>query len=92
MHKHPNLVTTLSNRNHTTVSAVQSVTGDSSTHLVRYYVIVMVYLSPDLLSCGLIGPTKSTSHFSKACNVTYGFNGISACLDGLPTLLQMLQE
>jgi hypothetical protein len=52
------------------VFALQSFTIVASTHLVKYYVVVMIYLSPDLLGGGLIGPTKYTSHLSKTFKVT----------------------
>jgi len=76
MRRHPNLVTTFSNRNHTTVSSLKSVIGATSTHLVKYSVVVIIYLAHDLLTGGLIGPTNSIAHLSKDCSVTYGFNDI----------------
>jgi hypothetical protein len=80
MHRHINLVTTFSNRNHAEISIVQSLTGVAYAHLVRYSVAVMTYLSLDLLASGLIGPTKSMAHLSNDCNITYGFNDISSLL------------
>jgi hypothetical protein len=64
-----------SNKKCATVSMLQSVTGATSSHRVRYFVFVMMYLAPDLLAGGLIGPMKSMTHLSKSCNVTCGFNG-----------------
>jgi hypothetical protein len=86
IHGNPNLVIAFSNRNHVVVSTVQSITSVASTHLVKYSVAVMMYLSPNLLNYGLIGPTNSMDHLSNYCNVTCGFNGISSHLDGFPTL------
>jgi hypothetical protein len=68
------------------VSTLQSITGVASSHRVRYFVVVMMYLAPDLLVGGLIGPMKSMAHLSKTCNVTCGFNGISSLLEGFLTL------
>jgi hypothetical protein len=48
--------------------------------------MVIMYLAHVLLVGGLIGPTKSTAHFSNACKVTCRFKGISSLHDGLPTL------
>jgi hypothetical protein len=92
MHGHPNLVTIFSKRNHASVSEMQSITSVSSSHLVKYLVTVMMYLSLDILSCGLMGPAKSIAHLSNACNVTCGFNGISSRRDGLPTLFHTSQD
>jgi hypothetical protein len=86
MHGNPNCVTTFLNRNLAAVSTVQSMIGVSSTHLVKNYVAVIMYLAPDLLIDGLIGPTNSISHLSNACNVTCRCEGISSLLDGFPTL------
>jgi hypothetical protein len=63
-----------------------SVTGVASAHLVKYFVAMIMYLAPDLLVDGLIGPTKSIAHLSNACNVTCGCKGISSLLDEFPTL------
>jgi hypothetical protein len=46
----------------------------------------MIYLAPDLLDNGLVGPTKSTGHFLNTFKVTCDINGISSFLDGFPTL------
>jgi hypothetical protein len=83
---HPSLVITCSNKKCATVSALQSFTGKASTHLVRYSVMVMMYLGLVLLDGGLNGPTKSIAHLSNACNVTCSHNDISSLLLGLPTL------
>jgi len=83
---HPNLVITFSNKKCATVSVLQSFTGVASTHLVRYSIMVMMYLAPVLLDGGLMGPTKSIAHLSNACNVTCGHSGISSLLLGFPTL------
>jgi hypothetical protein len=65
---------------------LQSVTSVTSTHRVRYFVVVSLYLALDLHAGGLIGPMKSMAHLSKSYNVTCGFNGISSLLEGFPTL------
>jgi hypothetical protein len=83
---HPNLVITYSNKKCEVVSMLQSFTGVDFAHLVRYLVVMIMYLTPVLLAGGLIGPTKSFSHFSNSCNVTFGHSGISSLLLGLPTL------
>ena len=77
---------TCSNKKCVVVSVLQSFSGATSSHLVKYSVVVMIYLDPDLFSSGLIGPTKSISHLSNACNVTCGRSGILSLLLGLPTL------
>jgi hypothetical protein len=82
----PNLVITCSNRKCVVVSSLQSFTGETSTHLVKYSVVVIMYLAPVIFAGGLIGPTESISILSNACNVTCGHNGISSLLLGLPTL------
>jgi hypothetical protein len=69
-----------------TVVALQSLTSLASTDLVKYYVAVIMYLTPVRFLGGFIGPTKSMAHFSNACRVSYGANGISSLLDGFPTL------
>ena len=63
---HPNLVITCSNRKCANVSALQYFTGAASTHLVRYSVVVIMYLDPVIFVSGLIGPTKSIAHLSNA--------------------------
>jgi hypothetical protein len=63
-----------------------SFTSVSSTHLVKYFITVIIYLAFDILVGGLIGPTKSISHLSNTCKVTCGLSGISSLPDGFPTL------
>jgi hypothetical protein len=75
-----------SNMNHAAVVALQVLNSLASAHLVKYYVIVIMYLSPVHFPGGLIGPTKSMGHFSNACKVSCGDNGISSLLDSFPTL------
>jgi hypothetical protein len=65
MSGHPNLVTTLSNINHPAVSAMQYETCAASSHVFKYYVAMIIYLSHDLLVGGMIGPTKSITNLSK---------------------------
>jgi hypothetical protein len=83
---HPNRVMTYSNKKCIVVSALQSFTGVASTHLVRYYVMVIMYLDPVLFAGGLIGPKNYISHLSNAFNFTCGHNGISSLMLSLPTL------
>jgi hypothetical protein len=56
-------VITCSNKKGVVVFVLQSLTGVASSHLVKYSVALMIYLSPDIFVGGLIGPTKSISHF-----------------------------
>jgi hypothetical protein len=79
-------VITCLNRKCDVVPSLQSFTGATYAHLVRYYVAVIMYLAPVLFVGGLIGPTKSIYHLSNTFNVTCGCNGISSLLLGLPTL------
>jgi hypothetical protein len=79
-----------SNMKHATIVALQSLTTLASTHVFKYSVIVMMYLAPMCFPGGFIGPTKSMAHFSNACRVNYGANGISSLLDGFPTLWHTL--
>ena len=76
----------LSNMNRLVVVALQSLTALASIHMVKYSVVVMMYLAPMRFLGGLIGPTKSMAHFSKACRVNCGAKGIPSLLDGFPTL------
>jgi hypothetical protein len=69
----------------TDVFALQSFTALASAHLVRYYVAVIIYLAPVRFLGGFIGPTKSMAHFSNACKVICGANGISYFQDGFTT-------
>jgi hypothetical protein len=78
------MVTTFSKRNHAIVFALQSFTGADFSHLFKYYVVVMMYLDLDLLVGGLMGPLKSTTHFSNTCKVTWDISGISSLLDFFP--------
>jgi hypothetical protein len=52
---HPNIVITYSNKKCVGVSALQSLTSVSSSHLFKYSVVVMIYISLDILVGGLIG-------------------------------------
>jgi len=63
-------VTTYSNKKHVAVYALQSFIGVASSHIVKYSVTVIIYLSHDLLEGGLIGPTNSTAHLSNTYKVT----------------------
>jgi hypothetical protein len=73
-------------RNCTIVFVLQSFIGIAFAHLVKYYVTMMMYLAPDILVGGLMGPMKTTTHLSNTCKVTLGISGISSLLDGFPTL------
>jgi hypothetical protein len=53
---HPNLVITYSNRKCVVVSTLQSLTSAAFSHLVKYFVTVMIYLDPNIIFGGLIGP------------------------------------
>jgi hypothetical protein len=75
-----------SNINHVAIVALQSLTALASDHLVRYSVIVIIYLSPVCFPGGFIGPTKSMAHFLNACRAICGDKGISSLRDGLPNL------
>ena len=59
---------------------------------VRYYIPVMMYLTPVRFPGGLIGPTNSIAHLSNARNVTCGRNDISSHREGFPTLWQISQH
>ncbi len=65
---HPNLVMMSSNMNFTKIPIVQSLTARASIHLVKYSMVVMMYLAPVHFPSGFTGPKKSMAHFSKACN------------------------
>jgi hypothetical protein len=54
----------------TAVVSLQSLNALASAHLVKYSVAVMMYLALVCFPGGLIGPTKSIVHFSKACKVS----------------------
>jgi hypothetical protein len=58
------------------IFALQFVTRAAYPHRVRYSVVLMMYLPPNLIFSGLIGLMKSIAHLSKSGNVTCGFNGI----------------
>jgi hypothetical protein len=58
-----------SKMNRVVVVALQSLTDLASTHLVKYFVVVMISQAPVCLPGGLIGPKKSISHFSNSCKV-----------------------
>jgi hypothetical protein len=75
-----------SNMKRTTVVSLQSLTSLALAHLVKYPVAVIMCLAPVHFPGGFIGPTKSMDHFSNACRVSCGANGISSLLDGFPTL------
>jgi len=60
---HPNLVITFSNKKCNSLFVLQCLIGATSTHLVKYFVAVMIYLAHDLIAGGLIGLKKSIAHF-----------------------------
>jgi hypothetical protein len=68
------------------VAALYSLTTLAYTHLVKYFVAVIMYLGPVRFPGRLIGPTKSMAHFSNTCNVNCSAKGISSLLEGFPTL------
>jgi hypothetical protein len=63
---HQNLVITCLNKKCVVLSTLQSFTGVASTHIVRYFVTVIMYLAPIIFVGGLIGPTKYISHLSNS--------------------------
>jgi hypothetical protein len=65
---------------------LQSFTGDASSHLVKYFVAMIMHLAPDLLAGELMGLMKSTTHLTNTCKVTWGIGGMPSHLDGFPTL------
>jgi hypothetical protein len=67
---HPNLVMMSSNMNYVDVVTLYSLTSLDFSHLVKYSVAVIMYLTPMHFLGGLIGPTKSMDHFSNACKVS----------------------
>ena len=71
---------------HTTVDALHSLTSLALAHMVKYSIVVIMYLAPVRFPGGFIGPTNSMAHFSNACRVSYGTKYISSLLDGFPTL------
>jgi hypothetical protein len=73
----------LSKMNRATVFVVQSLTDATSSHLVRYSMEVIMYLSPVQHADELMGPTKSISHFLKGSSVITGNNGSSSLQQGL---------
>jgi hypothetical protein len=75
-----------SNMKRTTVVALNSLTALASANLVKYCVVVIMYLALVRFPGGFIGPIKSMAHFSNSCRVSCGDNGISSLLDGFPTL------
>jgi hypothetical protein len=83
---HPNLVMMSSNMKHAIVVALQSLIAQASAHLVKYSIVVIMYLAPMCFPGGFIGPTKSMAHFTNACRVSCGANDILSLLDGFPTL------
>jgi hypothetical protein len=79
---------TYSNKKCVVVSTLQSFTGATFSHLVKYSirVMIMIYLAHELFVGGLIGPTNSISHLLNTCKVTFGLRGILSLLLGLVTL------
>jgi len=84
--RHPNLVIISSKMNCPIVVALQSLNALASSHLVKYYVTMIIYLDPVCLPGGLIGSTNSMAHFLNTCNVNCDAKGISSILDDFPTL------
>jgi hypothetical protein len=68
------------------VVALQSLTALALAHRVKYYVTVIMYLSPVCFPGRFIDPTKSMAHFSNVCRFICGANGISSLWDGFPIL------
>jgi hypothetical protein len=57
------------------VAALQSLIDLAFSHLVKYFAVVIIYLSPVCLPSGLIGLTMSMAYFSNTCNVNCGAKG-----------------
>lgn len=57
--RHPNLEIMFSKINLAIFSAIQSLAGASFAHLVRYSVVVIMYLVCEFLAGGVMGPMKS---------------------------------
>ena len=89
---HPNLVMMSSNMKHAVVVSLQSLTVIASAHLIKSYVVVIMYLAPVRFPGGFIGPKKLMAHFLHACRVSCGANGISSLLDGFPTVWHTSQD
>ena len=87
-----NLLMMFSKRNCAAIAASQFLTALASAHLVRYSVLVMIYLAPICFPGGLIGPTKSIAHMSNVRSMTCGRSGISSRREGFPTLWQISQH
>jgi hypothetical protein len=68
------------------VVALHSLTSLASTHLVKYFFVVIMYLDPIRFPGGFIDPTKSMSYFSNACRASCVSSGISSLLEGFLTL------
>jgi hypothetical protein len=66
--------------------ALQSLISLASAYLVRYSIVVIIYLAPVHFLGGLIRPMKSMVHFSNACRVICSASGILSPLDGFPIL------
>jgi hypothetical protein len=64
---------------------LQFLIGSALSHLVNYFITMMMYLDPNLFTGGLIGPTKSISHLSNDFIITCGTIEISSLLEGFPT-------
>ena len=78
--------------NCTAIAASQFLTSLASSHLVRYYIPMMMYLALVHFPGCLIGPTKPIAHLSNARSVIYGRSGISSLREGFPTLWQISQH
>jgi hypothetical protein len=83
---HPNIVIYFSNKKHVVFSTLQSFMHATSSHIVKYYVAVIIFVYPYLFPGGLIGPTKSISHSLNTYKVTCGLRGISSYTLRLPPL------
>jgi hypothetical protein len=64
-----NMVMISSKMNRAAVAALQSLTSLSSSHLVKYFVALMIYQAHLCFLGGLIGPKKSIAHLSNVCKV-----------------------
>ena len=73
----------LSKMNRATVFVVQSLNDVNSSHIMRYSMEVIMYLSPVQHADELMDPTNSISHLSKGSSVITGNNGSSSLQQGL---------
>lgn len=82
----PNILIMFSYINMVATSFVQDATRSTSTHLVIYSTVVIMYLAHVLYLGFGKGPTKSISHISSVKQGLMEIRGISFYFRGLPIL------